>query len=142
MSVKSGPLKCTGWVAMEPGKPLVKHEFTRKPLQPFDCDIDVLKVGVCHSDLHLINGDWGKLSSFPEPQVVNNKLNYEYSSQCFVFSRFCESFIKFTSFVFTNTLRLLKVLAGYTISHVIYSPIIFLTSTKIPRTSIDVELSE
>jgi len=61
-------LDCVGWAAMEAGphQKLVKHSFTRGPLKDTDCDIDVICCGICHSDIHLNNGDWGPFSVFPQ----------------------------------------------------------------------------
>lgn len=67
---KEDHLKFVGWMALEPSKPLVKGEFSRDALGPYDCDVDILNCGICHSDLHLNNGDWGKMSAFPKPQVI------------------------------------------------------------------------
>ena len=65
---ENSEVQCVGWAAMEPKQKLVKHEFVRGPLGPNDCEIDVLCCGVCHSDIHLNDGDW-PWSAFPNPQV-------------------------------------------------------------------------
>ena len=65
----SEEIKCTGWAALEPKKPLVKHEFTRAPLGPNDCEIDVICCGICHSDIHLNDGDF-PMTALPNPQVI------------------------------------------------------------------------
>ena len=62
-------LLCKGWMALKPGEKLVNQEFTRDPLGPYDCYMDVINTGICHSDIHLLNGDWGPMASFPKPQV-------------------------------------------------------------------------
>ena len=61
-------LKCIGWAALEPKQPLVKHEFVREPLGPNDCEIDIICCGICHSDIHLNDGDF-PMTAFPNPQV-------------------------------------------------------------------------
>ena len=66
-----GNIDCTGGAALEPGQTLVKHDFIRGPLGPNDCEIDVICCGVCHSDIHLNDGDFGPMSAFPKPQVGN-----------------------------------------------------------------------
>lgn len=43
---------------------LAKHEFGRPEPGPNDVKIDVKYCGMCHSDLHACNGDWG-LPFFP-----------------------------------------------------------------------------
>lgn len=73
MSTK-GNIDCTGWAALQPGKTLVKHDFSRGPLGPNDCEIDVLCCGVCHSDLHLNDGDFGPMSAFPKPQISGHEI--------------------------------------------------------------------
>ena len=62
-------LLCKAWVALKPGEKLVEHEFKRDPLGPLDCYMDIINTGICHSDIHLLNGDWGPMASFPKPQV-------------------------------------------------------------------------
>jgi len=43
---------------------LAKHEFGRPAPGPDDIAIDIHFCGMCHSDLHSCNGDWG-VESFP-----------------------------------------------------------------------------
>ena len=71
-----GNIKCTGWAALEPGQKLVKHSFNREPIGPDDCEIDVICCGICHSDIHLNDGDW-PFAAFPKPQVISktNKIS-------------------------------------------------------------------
>jgi len=38
---------------------LKKHEFGRPKVGPDDVAIDIKFCGMCHSDLHACNGDWG-----------------------------------------------------------------------------------
>jgi alcohol dehydrogenase (NADP+) len=51
-------------VAEEAGKPLQSQLIQRRALQPDDVKIEILYCGICHSDLHLINNDFGA-SHFP-----------------------------------------------------------------------------
>ena len=62
-------LQCKGWAALGPGEKLVEYKFERDALGPFDCYMNVINTGICHSDIHLLNGDWGPMASFPKPQV-------------------------------------------------------------------------
>lgn len=39
--------------------PLEPFTYEEKGLAPFDADIEISHCGVCHSDLHLVDGDWG-----------------------------------------------------------------------------------
>lgn len=46
------------------GTPIAKGELrplrvTRRPIGPSDVQIDVLYTGICHSDIHFVNNDWG-----------------------------------------------------------------------------------
>jgi hypothetical protein len=48
-----------GWAARDSGAVLSPYKFTRRELQPNDVFIKITHAGMCHSDLHTINGDWG-----------------------------------------------------------------------------------
>ena len=48
-----------GWAARDPGAVLSPYKFTRRALRPSDVSIKITHAGMCHSDLHTINGDWG-----------------------------------------------------------------------------------
>jgi alcohol dehydrogenase (NADP+) len=50
--------------AFDDKNPLKPYEFERREPGPADVVIDILYCGVCHSDLHSVNGDWGG-SNFP-----------------------------------------------------------------------------
>lgn len=46
------------------GTPVAKGELrpmrvTRRPLGPNDVQVDVLYTGICHSDIHFVDNDWG-----------------------------------------------------------------------------------
>jgi len=47
------------YAAFDPKSPMKSFKFERRNLGPADVQIDILFCGVCHSDLHTINGDWG-----------------------------------------------------------------------------------
>jgi alcohol dehydrogenase (NADP+) len=53
-----------GLVAHGAKDSLVPFEFSRRELRPHDVAIDVAFSGVCHSDIHQVNEDWGP-SIFP-----------------------------------------------------------------------------
>jgi alcohol dehydrogenase (NADP+) len=53
-----------GYAAMAAGAPLSPFSFTRRDPGPDDVVIDVLHCGICHSDLHFVNNDWGR-STYP-----------------------------------------------------------------------------
>jgi uncharacterized zinc-type alcohol dehydrogenase-like protein len=52
-------IQTKGYAAYSSGAPLKSFEFKRRDVLPKDVAIDVLFCGVCHSDLHSVNGDWG-----------------------------------------------------------------------------------
>ncbi|KAJ1456484.1 chaperonin 10-like protein, partial [Pelagophyceae sp. CCMP2097] len=41
-------------------------KFKSKAMEPYDVDLEVLSCGICHSDIHLNEGDWGAFSEFPQ----------------------------------------------------------------------------
>jgi uncharacterized zinc-type alcohol dehydrogenase-like protein len=52
------------YAAPRAGASLEPYQFAANPLGPLDVEIAVSHCGVCHSDLHLIDNDWG-VSSYP-----------------------------------------------------------------------------
>src|SRR5258708_19450305 len=56
--------KISGWAAVEAGKPLVTHEYEPGPLGGEEVEVAVEHCGVCHSDLSVINNEWG-FSRYP-----------------------------------------------------------------------------
>ncbi len=50
--------------AMEKGAPLTPFEYEPTEIAPSQVDIDVRYCGICHSDLSMIDDEWG-LSSYP-----------------------------------------------------------------------------
>ena len=53
-----------GLAALDESLTLVKHEFGRPAPGPNDVHIDIKYCGMCHSDVHTVNGDWGS-DNFP-----------------------------------------------------------------------------
>src|SRR6516225_784212 len=53
-----------GWAVEQAGKPLVLSEFDLGPLGPEQVEVAVDYCGICHSDLSMINNEWG-MSRFP-----------------------------------------------------------------------------
>ncbi|MBB5159007.1 NAD(P)-dependent alcohol dehydrogenase [Saccharopolyspora phatthalungensis] len=47
-----------------PGAPLVRTTIARRDLRPDDVLIDIAYAGICHSDIHQANEDWG-MAIFP-----------------------------------------------------------------------------
>lgn len=55
-------MKTIGYAAHAVKEPLVPYNFERRGLRPNDVSIEILYSGICHSDLHTLNGDWGDQS--------------------------------------------------------------------------------
>lgn len=53
-------MKTIGYAAHEEAGELVPYHFERRNLRDNDVAIEILYSGICHSDLHTINGDWGE----------------------------------------------------------------------------------
>eukprot|EP00499_Haloplacidia_sp_CaronLabIsolate_P005295 CAMPEP_0196780216 /NCGR_PEP_ID=MMETSP1104-20130614/7285_1 /TAXON_ID=33652 /ORGANISM="Cafeteria sp., Strain Caron Lab Isolate" /LENGTH=343 /DNA_ID=CAMNT_0042150413 /DNA_START=6 /DNA_END=1037 /DNA_ORIENTATION=+ len=53
------------WVAKEAKAPVVAEDIELPPLASNHVEVKVEACGICHSDLHLIDGDWGPFSAFP-----------------------------------------------------------------------------
>lgn len=52
------------YAAMQPKEKLQLFSYEAKPLQADEVEITITHSGVCHSDLHLIDNDWG-ISRYP-----------------------------------------------------------------------------
>lgn len=52
-------MKTVGYAAHDSGANMVPYHFERRDLRENDVAIEILYSGVCHSDLHTVNGDWG-----------------------------------------------------------------------------------
>jgi alcohol/geraniol dehydrogenase (NADP+) len=50
--------------ALEARAVLEEFSYQPSPLDPYDVDIRITHCGVCHTDLHLVDNDWG-ISRFP-----------------------------------------------------------------------------
>jgi len=55
-------MKTIGYAAHSADAHMVPYHFERRDLRPNDVAIEILFGGVCHSDLHTVNGDWGPQS--------------------------------------------------------------------------------
>lgn len=55
-------MKTIGYAAYSENAPLKPYHFDRRDLRDNDVAIEILYSGVCHSDLHTVNGDWGEQS--------------------------------------------------------------------------------
>ncbi len=52
------------YAAQSAGDTLAPYEFERRSPRPHDVQIEITYCGVCHTDIHLINNDWG-ISIYP-----------------------------------------------------------------------------
>jgi uncharacterized zinc-type alcohol dehydrogenase-like protein len=57
-------MRSRGYAAHNPGETLRPIEFERREVGPRDVRLDVLFCGICHSDLHYVDNDWGH-SQYP-----------------------------------------------------------------------------
>lgn len=60
-----------GYAAHSADSALVPYHFERRELRPNDVAIEILYCGVCHSDLHTVNGDWGEQ---PYPLIPGHEI--------------------------------------------------------------------
>jgi uncharacterized zinc-type alcohol dehydrogenase-like protein len=67
----NGPYPTEGMAAYSPTGPHKLMKFQRRALGPKDIAIKIHYCGVCHSDIHTIRGDWGKIQY---PQIVGHEL--------------------------------------------------------------------
>jgi uncharacterized zinc-type alcohol dehydrogenase-like protein len=52
------------YAATQAKSPLVPYTYQEKPLGPHDVRVKISHCGICHSDVHLVDNDWG-FSSYP-----------------------------------------------------------------------------
>ena len=67
---RSGTFPVKGMAAYSPEGPLTIMDFERRALRPKDVAIKLHYCGVCHSDIHTIHEDWGKVT-FPKSLVTS-----------------------------------------------------------------------
>ena len=58
----NGPYPTEGMAAYSPTGPHELMKFQRRALGPKDVAIKIHYCGICHSDIHMIRGDWGKIT--------------------------------------------------------------------------------
>jgi uncharacterized zinc-type alcohol dehydrogenase-like protein len=64
-------MKTIGYAAPSENVALEPYHFERRELRQNDVAIEILYSGVCHSDLHTVNGDWGPQ---PYPLVPGHEI--------------------------------------------------------------------
>ncbi len=57
-------MQINAFAALEKGTALQPFSFQAEPLKAFDCAVKVMACGICHSDIHIIDDDWG-VSRYP-----------------------------------------------------------------------------
>ena len=70
----NGPYPAEGMAGYSETGPLRPLKFQRRALGPRDVAIKIRYCGVCHSDIHTIRGDWGKVQY---PLIVGHELSGE-----------------------------------------------------------------
>lgn len=48
-----------GYAVFKQGENMREYEFNRRQVGDKDILIEILYSGICHSDIHWVNGDWG-----------------------------------------------------------------------------------
>jgi uncharacterized zinc-type alcohol dehydrogenase-like protein len=59
------------YAALSPTEPLVPTKIERRDVGPRDVLIEIKYAGICHSDIHTVNGDWGPQ---PYPLVPGHEI--------------------------------------------------------------------
>jgi len=67
----NGPYPTEGMAGYSETSPLKLLKFERRALGSKDVAIKIHYCGVCHSDIHTIHGDWGKIQY---PQIVGHEI--------------------------------------------------------------------
>jgi uncharacterized zinc-type alcohol dehydrogenase-like protein len=62
--IQPGGMMIQAYAAFEAGGELKPYEYDPGPLGPFDVELSVEHCGICHSDLNMIDDDWG-MTAFP-----------------------------------------------------------------------------
>jgi alcohol dehydrogenase (NADP+) len=57
-------IQVCGYAAENSKSPLTEYSFERRGLRDYDVMIDIHYCGICHSDIHQVNDEWGA-STFP-----------------------------------------------------------------------------
>lgn len=58
--VETGATRVTAWAASAVGGPFGAIEIPRRAMGARDVVLEVLYSGICHSDIHAVNADWGQ----------------------------------------------------------------------------------
>ena len=58
------PVAISAYAALEAGQPLMPYQYVPQTLRALDVEIKITHCGMCHTDLHLVNNDFG-ISAYP-----------------------------------------------------------------------------
>ncbi|BCJ39200.1 NADP-dependent alcohol dehydrogenase C [Actinocatenispora thailandica] len=64
-------MRVNAYAAPSATEPLVPTTIERRDVGPSDVLIEIRYAGICHSDIHLVRGDWGPVTY---PQVVGHEI--------------------------------------------------------------------
>ena len=70
-------MKTVGYAAHSSDAHMQPYHFERRALRDNDVAIEILYSGICHSDLHTVNGDWGpqKYPLVPGHEIIGKVLD-------------------------------------------------------------------
>ncbi len=58
------PVTVAAYAALEAGQPLMPYQYAPQPLGAMDVEVQITHCGMCHTDLHLVDNDFG-ISAYP-----------------------------------------------------------------------------
>ena len=61
---KGAATACQAWIAKGPGEPMALETVDLGPLGAEEVDVAVEHSGLCHSDVSILNNEWG-ISQYP-----------------------------------------------------------------------------
>jgi len=65
------PTTARAYAAFSPTEPLGPHSITRRDPGPRDVAIEIDYCGICHSDIHFLRGEWGRI---PYPAIAGHEI--------------------------------------------------------------------
>ena len=74
VAIRTGPYLTEGMAAYSPTGPHELMKFQRRALGPNDVAIKIHYCGICHSDIHMIPGDWGKIQYPVNPGLIDTQI--------------------------------------------------------------------
>jgi uncharacterized zinc-type alcohol dehydrogenase-like protein len=58
-------MKVQGYAAQQAKAPLNPYSFERREHRNNDVVVDIQYCGICHTDIHQVNDEWGGASTYP-----------------------------------------------------------------------------